>query len=290
MVIATGIGPVAAALCTLELLICGRWIQEIIYVGTSGWSPQQGGVVSVQPWKQAGIDQSSSGCAAANPRTTPNRVGDLCVSPLAVNWVCKKADFLQQCSNAHTLCTMPEETSGPSASALYGQCEFTSHSPGQQGLASELQAAAQAAIDGGAMPTRDAATASWETAYWQGMTNGTGVAYVYDAAAAPTLYKEKQCAEVDGCALVSDCWCSTCMCTVNRQFFYTGPPFEMKARAYVAETINRAYGNDTVDLNKVGTCVCMCRWTPSIVRRQGDCCVCHGSHRPGCRHGALQHP
>jgi nucleoside phosphorylase len=50
VVVATGIGPVAAALCTLELLVCGRWINEIVYVGTSGWSPQRGGVLSVQPY------------------------------------------------------------------------------------------------------------------------------------------------------------------------------------------------------------------------------------------------
>ncbi len=102
VVVATGIGPVAAALCTLELLVCGQWIKDIVYVGTSGWSPQRGGVLSVQPY-----EGQEAECVDANPSHVPNRIGDMCVSGLAVNWVCKKADYLQQCGRVDTLCTMP---------------------------------------------------------------------------------------------------------------------------------------------------------------------------------------
>ncbi len=38
--------------------------------------------------------------------------GDVCVSPLAVNWVCKKADWDQQCHDFPNLCSLPQETSG----------------------------------------------------------------------------------------------------------------------------------------------------------------------------------
>lgn len=193
VVIATGIGPVVAALCTLELLVCGRWIKEIVYVGTSGWSPQLGGVLSTEPYPG-----QSTGCSAPNPSSTPNRVGDLCISPLAVNWACKKADYLQQCNGGRTLCTLPQETDGPSASELYGQCEFTTHTAGEEALTAELQAAAQAAVEEGVMPVRDAETMAWERSYWDGMSNGTGVAYRYDAEAPPAVFKERQCVEVDG--------------------------------------------------------------------------------------------
>lgn len=196
VVIATGIGPVDAALCTLELLVCGRWIKEIVYVGTSGWSPQSGGVISIDPYPG-----QTTGCGAPNPLVKPNRVGDMCVSPLAVNWACKKADYLQQCQGRTTLCTLPDQVSGPSEAQLYGQCEFTSHFAGQQALVAELQDATQAAIDEGAMPTRDATTAAWERSYWTGMANGTGVRYDYDAAQPPMLYGERQCAEVDAYVL-----------------------------------------------------------------------------------------
>ncbi len=46
-VVCAGIGPAAAALCTLEVLsACGAHIREILYFGTSGWSPQFGGVLN----------------------------------------------------------------------------------------------------------------------------------------------------------------------------------------------------------------------------------------------------
>lgn len=186
-----------AALCTLELLKCGRWIKEIIYVGTGGWSPQLGGVISIDPYPGQSV-----GCGAANPLAKPNRLGDMCVSPLAVNWVCKKADYRQQCSERPTLCTLPKETSGPSASELYGQCEFTTHTVKQRALVAELQAATQAAIDKGVMPTRDAQTASFESSYWSAMANGTAVNYAYDAKAPPALYTEKQCMEIDSYVMV----------------------------------------------------------------------------------------
>ena len=37
-----GINPVAAALCTQEVLQCASQITSFIYVGTSGWSSQAG--------------------------------------------------------------------------------------------------------------------------------------------------------------------------------------------------------------------------------------------------------
>ena len=44
-VITSGIGPVAAGLCVQELLQCASVVKDMIYVGTSGWSPQRGGVL-----------------------------------------------------------------------------------------------------------------------------------------------------------------------------------------------------------------------------------------------------
>ncbi len=42
-----GIGPTAAGLCLQELLTaCGPAFSEILYFGTSGWSPQLGGVLN----------------------------------------------------------------------------------------------------------------------------------------------------------------------------------------------------------------------------------------------------
>lgn len=43
----TGIGQDAAAMCVYEVLLrCGRWVKDATYAGTSGWSPQLGGILN----------------------------------------------------------------------------------------------------------------------------------------------------------------------------------------------------------------------------------------------------
>ncbi len=80
-----GIGPPAAGLCTLEVVsACGPWIREIIYFGTSGWSPQLGGVLNPPE------------CSKANDNDRIARLGDICISPFTVNWTCKKATWDMQ--------------------------------------------------------------------------------------------------------------------------------------------------------------------------------------------------
>jgi hypothetical protein len=51
---AAGIGDVAAAMCAYEVLhTCGAHIKEIIYFGTSGWSPAKGGLLDVDSCGEA---------------------------------------------------------------------------------------------------------------------------------------------------------------------------------------------------------------------------------------------
>ncbi len=57
---ATGIGPGAAAICGLELLLCSANIREILFSGTSGFTPQVGAflhcgerLVHVDAWQAA---------------------------------------------------------------------------------------------------------------------------------------------------------------------------------------------------------------------------------------------
>ncbi len=42
ILVATGIGPTAAAICLAEVLQCAHRIKAILYSGTSGWTPQVG--------------------------------------------------------------------------------------------------------------------------------------------------------------------------------------------------------------------------------------------------------
>jgi hypothetical protein len=81
----TGIGVAAASACTAELLSCpaAAALKEALWVGTSGWSPQRGGVLN------------DDDCSAPNPSTEVTRVGDICVSPLGMGF-CWKATWTEQ--------------------------------------------------------------------------------------------------------------------------------------------------------------------------------------------------
>ncbi len=41
-----GIGPEAAALCSTYITECASLVKDFIYLGTSGWSAQQGGILN----------------------------------------------------------------------------------------------------------------------------------------------------------------------------------------------------------------------------------------------------
>ena len=53
-----GIGPEASALCTTYITQCAELVKDFIYLGTSGWSAQKGGILN-----------APSSCAAANGPT-----------------------------------------------------------------------------------------------------------------------------------------------------------------------------------------------------------------------------
>lgn len=58
----TGIGPEASALCTTYITQCAELVKDFIYLGTSGWSAQKGGILN-----------APSSCAAANGLTARTR-------------------------------------------------------------------------------------------------------------------------------------------------------------------------------------------------------------------------
>ena len=63
VVVTSGIGPTAAGLCTLELVTeCGPWIKELIYFGTSGWSPQKGGILNPPQCDKAQSNNQTARC------------------------------------------------------------------------------------------------------------------------------------------------------------------------------------------------------------------------------------
>ncbi|KAG2443695.1 hypothetical protein HXX76_002043 [Chlamydomonas incerta] len=232
LVVTTGIGPTAAGLCTQELLAaCGASATELIYFGTSGWSPQLGGVLNPPD------------CGAANPGRKITRVGDICISPVSVNWVCKKSTWTLQSQGFPNQCFRPQEVAGPNATALYGECLFaTDNLDANLALADSLAAAARSVRGRAALPTRNDLVTDLEQKYWGLMSEGTGVTYPpVSGEDMPVVWDYTQCAEVDG------------------QFFFTGAPWEIKARDYAAQAISTALGfaqpgsglRDSVDATEV---------------------------------------
>ncbi|KAG2438952.1 hypothetical protein HYH02_010745 [Chlamydomonas schloesseri] len=232
LVVTTGIGPTAAGLCTQELLTaCGSAVTELIYFGTSGWSPQLGGVLNPPD------------CGGANPSRKITRVGDVCISPVSVNWVCKKSTWTLQAQGFPNQCFRPAEVAGPNATALYGECLFaTDNLDANLALADSLMAAARSARGRAALPHRNNLVTGQEQKYWGLMAEGTGETYpAVSGEDMPVVWDYTQCAEVDG------------------QFFFTGAPWEIKARDYAAQAISTALGfakpgsgaRDSVDATEV---------------------------------------
>ncbi|GIL75443.1 hypothetical protein Vretimale_8072 [Volvox reticuliferus] len=189
----------------------------MIYFGTSGWSPQLGGVLNPPD------------CSQANPNrktTRPARVGDVCISPVSVNWVCKKSTWTLQSEGFPNQCFRPQETAGPNASALYGDCLFANDNlDGNLALSDALIVAARSARGRAALPMRSELVSELEERYWGLMSKGTGLTYPPIAREdKPLVWDYTQCAEVDG------------------QFFFTGAPWEIKARDYASQAIATALG------------------------------------------------
>lgn len=72
------------------------------------------------------------------------RLGDVCVSPFAVNWDCRLASWTQTAKAYPNQCTFPEHFEGPFATCLFGQCVFTNIPAGSLALSDELIRAARA--------------------------------------------------------------------------------------------------------------------------------------------------
>eukprot|EP00798_Chlamydomonas_sp_ICE-L_P018442 gene18442-24917_t len=228
LIVTSGIGAAAAGLCTLEVTTaCGPWITEIIYFGTSGWSPQLGGVLNPED------------CSRANDNGKIVRTVDF---PLSANW---KSTWNQQSKGSPNQCVRPGEVANPSDTPLFGKCMFFEDNlDAYLDLAMELTDAARSARDKLAanldlameltdaarsdrgkdnQPLRSPHVSEHGRIYWDEMRNATGEEYPeYEQSNPPSVFDYTQCMEVDG------------------QFFFSGVPWELKARDYAAMTLNAA--------------------------------------------------
>lgn len=80
------------------------------------------------------------------------RIGDLCISPFAMDATCRVASWQQQAAGYPDACSMPQQAVGPAEERLLGKCLFASAHRGSLELTAALQTAAAAAA--GAYPAK----------------------------------------------------------------------------------------------------------------------------------------
>lgn len=68
----------------------------------------------------------------------------MCVSPFSVNWDCRMASWGNTAAGFPNQCSFPMQQLGPSASDMFGQCQFTNVSRSQLAMADEVLAVAAA--------------------------------------------------------------------------------------------------------------------------------------------------
>lgn len=209
-VICTGIGVANAAACAVEVL--GRYalphshrrtrIQEVLYLGTSGWSAVRGGL----------LDPDDCGAPGAMAIADPARVhanGDVCVSPLGLNWAC---GFEKWATNATTECMLPLRTAQDQTS-VFSDCNFA----GPAALSDRVRAAAQAAP----LPAMPAELAELQEQYWEATWGGFGIS---NGPRPGHAQVRDQCAEA------------------SSETFYSGVPGEALCRRFISALSSRATG------------------------------------------------
>ncbi|KAK9835667.1 hypothetical protein WJX74_005379 [Apatococcus lobatus] len=225
--IATGIGPVNAGICTTHLLRCGSFIKEVIFSGTAGFSAQVGGAVD------------PSDCTTPNYDGAPVKLGDVCITPFAVNWDCRLGSFNQSCAEYPNQCGAPGYDVGPNVSSMFGQCFFDMYAKADLELSNELINATvrppPASSVGVSFPTPASYLTNYSSTYW-GLQSASSA---YPLLTAPTLTNS-----------APNVWNYTVCAETDSQYFWTSLPWDYLGRSYISMTIKHAL-NRSADASNV---------------------------------------
>eukprot|EP01012_Entosiphon_sulcatum_P011842 TRINITY_DN17336_c0_g1_i1.p1 TRINITY_DN17336_c0_g1~~TRINITY_DN17336_c0_g1_i1.p1 ORF type:complete len:400 (-),score=85.74 TRINITY_DN17336_c0_g1_i1:111-1232(-) len=173
LLVTTGIGHDHATMCMVNVLQAfhdppNTTLKEVIYLGTSGWSPRPGGVLT------------APGCTPQGPDTT--LPGDVCVSAATTNWDCHMCTW--NISAPPTVCQLPP-CHGHFQDDVFGGCSFV----GNTDLATEVVTSSKSAV----LPPVDDVLGGFVGKYWDMMSTGTGLQY--QVRHTPQVYDFRQCAE-----------------------------------------------------------------------------------------------
>lgn len=162
LVVTTGISALNAAMCTSAVLAAYPALDQIIYIGTSGFSQFEGGLDPTQKCNK-GLPQSSASIAKG-----PNSIGSVCVTYAAASYACGLC--VHNNSLAHSSeCSRPSCNSRD-AENLFGPCTFFSPDP-------TLQMDIMNAIQDIKLPEMPSALKALSAQYWAAQTVSPGIPF-----------------------------------------------------------------------------------------------------------------
>ena len=175
-----------------------------------------------------------SDCATPNTQGAPVKIGDVCITPFAVNWNCRLGSYNEACAAYPNQCGAPGYEVGPDEAGLFGQCFFDMYAQADVALSDELIRAAVAPPPansvGVAFPLPAPYLSNYTSTYWTLQSNSSGSALATSPTltnAAPNVWDYTVCAETDS------------------QYFWTSLPWDYLGRSYIAMTINEALNMTT---------------------------------------------
>lgn len=122
------------------------------------------------------------------------------MSPLSVNWDCRKASWTNTSQGSDNQCTFPEQLFDATASFLFGVCEFPTVTQSQLALSDEVLGVAAQPATQAKLPRRNNVIQASETSYWAEMAKGTKLTYPssrLSQTSAPVVWNYQQCMEID---------------------------------------------------------------------------------------------
>eukprot|EP01064_Diplonema_japonicum_P037797 TRINITY_DN8976_c0_g1_i3.p1 TRINITY_DN8976_c0_g1~~TRINITY_DN8976_c0_g1_i3.p1 ORF type:complete len:371 (+),score=70.57 TRINITY_DN8976_c0_g1_i3:1667-2779(+) len=208
VLVTTGIGTNNAALCSVSVVNYYKGKEKLtdaIYLGTSGWTPKNGGFFN---------PEKDPVCSAPQQPAAEqlNNIGDVCISSASFQLRC---GFCQWDDFANAECTAPQ-CSGRDSEDVFGKCTFVSPT---NTISEKLIAASQEAQ----YQPRNAKLSAYIQKYWTDMWRGLGVPPVYPPTT-PRVHGFSRCAEAADYNL------------------WTGMPQDFLCRKYLASVISNATG------------------------------------------------
>eukprot|EP01061_Rhynchopus_euleeides_P037889 TRINITY_DN651_c0_g1_i2.p1 TRINITY_DN651_c0_g1~~TRINITY_DN651_c0_g1_i2.p1 ORF type:complete len:387 (+),score=149.23 TRINITY_DN651_c0_g1_i2:165-1163(+) len=218
--VTTGIGHDSAAACMVDVLshydAKGETLVNIMYMGTSGWSPRVGGLFN---------PDTDEMCTEDRPVTSANEligIGDVCISPMTFLFNCGFCNWNEKTVGE---CSTPQCTKSADSS-VFGQCQFI---PSDNSLADSLmKTAANVTFD-----ARDAQLAGYLETYWDAMWTGLAMPLAPRPKTTPTVYDYTKCAEAASYNL------------------WSGIPYDFRCRSVLSGMVEKQTGKPTASSDVV---------------------------------------